>query len=267
MQYAGLVTAMQAAEAYDNPGVTVYEGNSNFVIPFGFNCERPPFDNVNIRRAIIHALDLESIGLLNGGRKTPGSMLFNGFDNVYTDSPGFPEFDLDKAKELLAAEGYTPANPLRMETLFFRPDPGIELFQSDLKTVGVDLVINQVEFSVFLTKEGPGEFDGLWTSNPNRGGTWLTDLDRFDYDNFLGMRNLARWRNPRAQEIIAEMRTTTDAARLKALSTEINQIIGYEVPIVGVFFMPILSVMNKDLTGIEIKPNMQQNFRKAVYNG
>ena len=267
LQYAGLITAMEADLAAKNSDLAVYKGNSNHVIPFGFNCERPPFDNVNIRRAIIHALDLESISNLNGGRDVPGSMLFPGFDNVYVETPGLPEFNLDKARELLAAEGYTPANPLRMETLYFRPDPGIELFQSNLKSVGVELVTNLVEFSVFLSKEGPGDFDGLWTSNPNRGGTWLTDLDRFDYDNFLGMRNLARWRNDRAQEIIAEMRTTTDEQKLKALSLEINEIIGQEVPIVGVFFNPIFSVMDSKLTGIEIKPNLQQSFRNAAYNG
>ena len=267
MQYAGLVSAMEADLATKNNDLILYEGKSNFVIPFGFNCEKAPFDNVNIRRAIIHALDLDSIAKLNGGRNTPRSMLFNGFDNVYVPSPNFPEFNLDKARELLEAEGYTPANPLKMETLYFRPDPGIEYFQSDLKKVGVDLVTNQVEFSVFLTMEGPGQFDGLWTSNPNRGGTWLTDLDRFDYDNFLGMRNLARWRDQRAQDIIAEMRTVTDQQKLKTLSTELNGIIGQQVPIVGVFFMPILSVMTDKLTGVEIKPNMQQSFRNAVYNG
>ena len=267
LQYAGLITAMEAGLAEKNSDLAVYKGNSNHVIPFGFNCERPPFDNVNIRRAIIHALNLESISELNGGRDVPGSMLFPGFDSVYVDTPGLPEFDLDKARALLEAEGYTPANPLKMETLYFRPDPGIELFQSNLKSVGVELVTNLVEFSVFLSKEGPGEFDGLWTSNPNRGGTWLTDLDRFDYDNFLGMRNLARWRNDRAQEIIAEMRITSDEQKLKALSLEINEIIGQEVPIVGVFFNPIFSVMDNKLTGIEIKPNLQQSFRNAAYNG
>ena len=266
IQYAGLITAMEVELAQNNPALTVYRGNSSHIIPFGFNCEREPFDNVNIRRAIIHALDLDSICALNGGRDKVGSMLFPGFSDLYMDSPGFPEFNLDKAKELLEAEGYTPDNPLRMETLYFRPDPGIELFQSDLRKVGVDLVTNLVEFSVFLTKEGPGDFDGLWTSNPNRGGTWLTDLDRFDYDNFLGMRDLARWRNQRAQEIIAEMRIVNDMPRLRELSLELNTIIGNEVPIVGVFFNPILSVMTNNLTGVEIKPNLQQNFRNASYN-
>ena len=266
IQYAGLITAMEVELANNNNDLSVYKGNSSHIIPFGFNCQRAPFDNVNIRRAIIHALDLDSICALNGGRDKVGSMLFPGFSDLYMDSPGFPEFNLDMARQLLEAEGYTPENPLRMETLYFRPDPGIELFQSDLKKVGVDLVTNLVEFSVFLTKEGPGDFDGLWTSNPNRGGTWLTDLDRFDFDNFLGMRNLARWRNERAQEIIAEMRTITDTGRLRDLSLELNTIIGYEVPIVGIFYNPILSVMVNGLTGIEIKPNLQQGFRNATYN-
>ena len=266
LQYAGLITAMEAELARSEPGLSVLDAQSNLIIPFGFNCERPPFDNVNIRRAIIHALDLESISQLMGGRSRVGSPLFAGFD-YYVPSPGFPEFDLDKARELLEAEGYSPSNMLRMETLFFRPDPGIELFQSDLRTVGVDLVTSQVEFSVFLSREGVGDFDGLWTSNPNRGGHWLPDLDRLDYDNFLGMRNLVRYRNQRVQDIISILRTTNDEQQIRALTLEINEIIGHEVPIVGVFLMPILSVMDERLTGVEILPNLQQNFRKAVFVG
>ena len=266
LQYAGLVSAMEIQTAEKNSNLSTYEAPSNLVIPFGFNCQRPPFDNVNVRRGIIHAMNLKEICALNGGRRGVGSILFAGFDDVYVDSPGFPEFDLDKARELLEAEGISPANPLTMETLYFRPDPGIELFQSDLKTVGVELVTNLVEFSVFLVNEGGGNFDGLWTSNPNRGGHWLPDLDRLDYDNFLGMRNLCRWRNERVQEIISILRTTNDQQVIKDLTYEINEIIGYEVPIVGVFLMPILCVMDKGLTGIEVLPNLQQNFRNATYN-
>ena len=265
LQYAGLVSAWEMQLAEENSGLSTYESPSNLIIHFGFNCERAPFDNVNIRRGIIHAMDLESIRALNGGRRGIGSPLFAGFE-YYMDSPGFPEFDMDKAKELLEAEGVSPANPLTMETLFFRPDPGIELFQSNLKSVGVELVTNQVEFSVFLVAEGAGDFDALWTSNPNRGGHWLPDLDRLDYENFLGMRNLVRYQNDRIQEIIEILRTTTDEQVIRNLTREVNEIIGHEVPLVGVFLMPILCVMNNGLSGIEVLPNLQQNFRNATYN-
>ena len=127
-------------------------------------------------------------------------------------------------------------------------------------------ILSEFSRRLLLVAEGGGDFDGLWTSNPNRGGHWLPDLDRLDYDNFYGIRNLCRWRNQRVQDIIATLRTTTDEQVIRDLTYEVNEIIGYEVPIVGVFLMPILCVMDNGLSGIEVLPNLQQNFRNATYN-
>jgi len=267
LQYAGLVTAMEIPLAEKNPDLATLQVESNMIIPLAFNCEKAPFNDVNVRRGIVSAIDFKGLLALNGGREGIGSVLFAGFKDVYVDSPNFPEYNLDTAKQLLSAAGYTPDNPLTMETIYFRPDPGIEFIQSSLKSVGVNLVPNQLEFSVFLQQEAAGEYDADWTSNPNRGGHWLPDLDRLDYDNYLGQRNLCRWRNQRVQDLIAELRTTTDQAVIKADTYEINGIIGQEVPIVALYLQPILSVFTKNLTGVTILPNLQQSFRNAVYTG
>ena len=262
-QYAGLVTAREAQTADGESNLSVLRGDSNRYVGFGFNCEKPPFDNVNLRRAIVHAIDRENIALLNGGRPPVQSMLFGSFD-LYADPASMPEYDLDKAKAMIEAEGYGASNPLKFSVLLWQPDPGLELIQSSLKSIGVEMTLEQVEFSVFLTKEGPGEFEGVWTSAPNRAGTPLTDLDRYDY-SFAGSRDITRYSNPAYNEIANKMRVSTDPAELKSLAMQAHEIIGQDVPMVGVFLTPIISIMDAKLTGVTVRGDLIQSFRYATY--
>lgn len=265
LQYAGLVSAMEAQLAEKESDLSVLSGSSNRYVGFGFNCEKAPFNNVNLRRAIVHAIDRESISQLNGGRPPIKSMLFAGFD-LYADPESMPEYDLEKAKALLEAEGYNASNPLKFTLLLWQPDPGIELIQSTLKSIGVEMTLEQVEFSVFLTKEGPGEFEAVWTSAPNRGGIPLTDLDRYDY-RFAGSRDITRYSNPAFEAIADEMRVTTDPDKLKELALQAHEIIGQDVPMVGIYLTPIFSVMDKGLTGVTVRGDLIQSFRNATYTG
>ena len=263
LQYAGLVTAMESELAAKEDKLNVLSGSSNRYVGFGFNCEKPPFDNVNLRRAIVHAIDRESISKLNGGRPAVQSMLFGSFD-LYADPTTMPEFDLEKAKVMLEAEGYNASNPFKFSVLLWQPDPGIEAIQSALKSIGVEMTLDQVEFSVFLTKEGPGEFQAVWTSAPNRGGHPLTDLDRYDY-RFAGSRDITRYKNAAYDAISDQMRVSTDPAELKALALQAHEIIGEEVPMVGLFLSPIICVMDNKLTGVTVRGDYIQSFRNATY--
>jgi peptide/nickel transport system substrate-binding protein len=50
--------------------------------------------------------------------------------------------------------------------------------------------------------------------------------------------NYGRWHNARANEIIGQIPTQTDAAKLKALYTELNQIYLQEMPAAGLMYRP-----------------------------
>lgn len=264
LQYAGLVTAMESQLAVNEADLSVITGDSTRYVGFGFNCEKAPFDNVNVRRAIVHAIDRESISMLNGGRPAVKSMLFGGFD-LYSDPESMPEYDLEAAKALLEAEGYNESNPLKFTVLLWQADPGLELIQSALRGIGVEMTLDQVEFSVFLTREGPGDFEGIWTSAPNRAGTPLTDLDRYDY-RMAGTRDITRYYSAEYDAIADEMRITTDSAKQKSLALQAHEIIGRDVPMVGLYLTPIHCVMDSGLSGVTVRGDMIQSFRYATYN-
>ena len=264
--YAALVTALERDLAERDPNLSVIISPSFRSIHISFNNEFGPASNVNIRRALAHAIDRDSMCALLGGRPPVRSLLFGGYPDLYMDPPGQPDFDLDKARELLEAEGYGPGNPLQLE-LIYSPvvDPSIELYQSHLASIGVDVTLTQLEFSVYLDRENAGEFDLMFTSGTNRGGHPLTDLDRFD-KNLIGSRNISRFSNDRAQELLERMRVTQDAQEMRTLSLELNTILGEEVPNVGIYLQPLMSVAAKGLEGVILRPDQQQSFRYCTYN-
>jgi len=268
VQYAGLVTRMEMDLAEKNPNVNTIQGISNRMLGLEFNCEKAPFDRTNVRRGILHAFDRENFCKLQGGRPPIKGALFCGFDEYYIDPPGLPEYDMAKAKELLEAEGISPANPIDCVIIYFpqNNDPGLEMFKTSLATLGINLILDLIEFSVYLQREAFGEFDMIFTSQPNRGGHPMTDLDRLDED-FIGTRCHPRFHNQEYQRLIKLLRASTDYEEQKKLILEIKTLYGHEAPIAGVYLTPILCVMSKGLTGVTVRADMIQSFRFATYTG
>ena len=262
-QYAALVSSLEMNLAEKNDKLSTLTTDSSSNQCFVFQCEKPPFDNVNVRRALAYAFDRDSFAALNGGRPPVVSLLFGGYKDLYVVGDAMPTFDLEKAKQMLAAEGYTASNPLAFELLYWTPDPGLELYQSTLKSIGVEMTLKQVEFSVYLSREGAGDFDVAWTSQTNRNGNALTDLDRFDY-NLVGSRDISRYKNDQVQDLIGKMRVASDQD-LKSLSVQINQILAQDVPAFGGFLRPLFCVMDKNLSGVVLRGDMQHCFRYATY--
>lgn len=266
IQYAALVTAMEVGLADANNDVTVRRVQSVRVRGFSFNCEDEIFSNVNIRRALAHAMDRDSMCALLGGRPPAAGFMLAGYPEWYVEDAGYLQYDLDLAKQMLAAEGYDESNPLRFSVTYFFPDPAVELYQASLRTIGVEMTLDLVEFSVYLSREGPGDFQMAWTAQTNRNGHPFTDLDRFDI-SLIGSRNISRYSNQRVQEIVNLMRTSSDNTQLHSLAREISSTLASEVPMVGIYLDPLYSICANGLTGVTIRPDTQQAFRNATYTG
>ena len=264
-QYAGLVTAFEADLAKQNTKLSLSEKESARYCGFEINTEKAPLNDVNVRRALAYALDRDSMCALQGGRPPLKSVVFCGFSDYYNESQYLPEFDLDKAKQLFEAAGITPANPLDLEICFWQSDPCLELYQSTLKPLGVNVTLNLLEFSVWVTKEGAGDFQKMWTGLINRGGA-LLDLERLD-SAYIGTRNNTRLANPAVDALIWQMRTTTDDSKLKDLAKQISDIAAQDCAFIPVYLQTMYSVMDKNLTGVTLRGDMVQDFRHAVYTG
>ena len=266
-QFTGQLTPYEVDMAKEKPNLATFSMAATTITGFIFNCQRAPFDNVNVRRAITYAVDRASICALQGGRIQAKSFLFGGYKDWYVESAKMPEFDINKAKDLLEAEGYSASKPLSIEvTTYQTSEPGLELFQSTMRSIGVEVTLNIVEFSVYLATEANGNFDMLFTSLLNRGGHPLTDLNNVD-EGMFGTRNLSYYSNPRVMEIVRRMRVSNDTQELKNLTVEINDILAEDVPMVAVLQFTLICAMDKNLTGVFINADGLTSFRDAVYTG
>jgi len=267
VQFIGYISALEYDLAKENSDLAAGEANSRRSFSITFNCETEPFNNPNVRKAIAYAIDRESWSMLAGGMRVPiTSMLFYGYPDMYTESAKMPTYDLAKAEELLKAEGYDASNPLEIELIAVEAEPGLEMFQSTLSQIGVNLTVTVLEHSVYLQREGSGEFDICYPAQANRANTPLTDLDRFDSE-MIGSRDLARYHNDRVQELIAAMRVETDDAKLKEMIVEINDILAEETPMCAVYLSPMLYAHSAKLSGVTVDGFQTQNYRNATYTG
>ena len=147
-----------------------FQGDHRFTVQIGstagkgqltINNKKKPFDDVRVRRAIMHAIDRKAFidGVLEGLGEPIGSH-FAPTDAGYVDLTGVYPYDPEKAKALLKEAGV--ATPLNV-TLTLPPPPyarkGGEVVAAMLAKVGINAKIENVEWAQWLSGPFKGNFD------------------------------------------------------------------------------------------------------------
>lgn len=143
----------------------------------GFNCSRPPFDNLDLRKAVSYAIDRDKILKTfyeNRGRLAQGPVP----DILRKWQMQLPySFDPQKAKRIIDAGGMKED---RTVLFYITPDQEVidiaEIIQSYLQKVGLRVEIKQLEWSAYKSAINDGEADMFWLG-------WWADYP--DPENFL----------------------------------------------------------------------------------
>lgn len=147
------------------------------------NSARAPFDDVTLRQAFTSAIDRKAIvEAVSFGEWEVADGYVTPVTPDYSEKAGTPQYDIDRANELLDEagwterddEGYRTKDGERLTAHF--PNSGvvaqtsqiIELVQAQAKDVGIDVRIELISAQEASERSQAGDYDltsGIWTTN------------------------------------------------------------------------------------------------------
>lgn len=243
MEAAPVVRAEELADA----GATV-EWVPGFNLPFlMFNCEKPPFDDVRVRQALLYAIDVDSlIGTYMAGHARAATSLLPDYFRHYHRAATVYSYDPEKARKLLAEAGVDElaltlrANDNWVSTLA----PAIA---EDWKAVGVTAEVVLLDttalFADLSTEPEPGTllpFDVVLSpGDPSCFGNDADLIISWWYGDNVWTRARSRWATTPAfaemAQLLAEARSKTSEDEQQPLWNQCFDIIAAEVPLYPLF--------------------------------
>ena len=259
--------------------------------PMGFALQTtvPPLDDVEVRRALNHAVPVDAIAdkLFMGQAMASNSPLaFNTFGHHGNEPYAY---DPDKAREMLAAAGLVDSDgngvleydgeDLSLTLLVpegqFAFDVLIaETTAAALREVGVGVEIRKIEKSSFwdalrLPVAEAGWQIGMFGFNPSN-ASGLYHLDSMYTSNphnegRPAVWNIARYSNAEVDALLAEATVTVDGEARSAILAEAQKIIWSEAPYIWMQVNNIISASRADLGGVEVWPVIFTIVRGGSY--
>lgn len=205
------VSEFERVNHSDNMNLLQKEGLSSEFI--GFNFQNKPFDNVEFRQAISHAINRESIisGIYNNsGTLANASMSPNVFG--YSDKVEPYEYDINTAKELLEKSGVDVNTEIKLVTNDRKERIDIaEVVESQLKGIGLNVKIHVLELGSFSDAIANGEHDMFISGWGNATGDGdYNQYNLFHSESFGSPGNYFFYSNPEVDKIIETARGESD---------------------------------------------------------
>ncbi|MDR1775950.1 MAG: ABC transporter substrate-binding protein [Actinomycetes bacterium] len=247
-----------------------------------FNCQKPPFDDVNVRRAISSAFDAQVIqdsivkdcGTLTNYLPIPATLYSFEKDSwtEYEKTANKYPYDLDKAKEYLSKSAYPDGFDCEIVVDERGVFNSVTLYmQQQLKKIGINVKINKLSNDEVVTwqlgggiKDGVRPYDMLqaeWGADyPDPSGD-LTPL--FDSSGIGdGGSNTSAYSNKEVDRLLDEQAASSDDAERTRLMQEALDIIVDEAPAYVWTHQNYLWTVNKRVSGLE---DLSGNWFWSIY--
>lgn len=251
-----------------------------------FNLNREIFKEVNVRQALNHAVNKQSI--VDNLFLTYGAVL---------DSPAAPtiqgykaagsyDYDPEKAKLMLTEAGWTPGDdgilqkdgvPMQFTINtangeYPKDIQVVEAVQADLAAVGCAIEIWQVEaaarWSYLRVPHAEAEYDMLiFGFNPSNGdlGYHLNSVFRTNSDTTKqpDVWNLMWYSNPQVNDLLNQADHTVDQTQRFDLLGQAQQLIWTDAPVIWLYVPDLLTGATKDVQDAFIWPTVFTVVREA----
>ncbi len=236
-------------------GVRVESVPGTFWEYIGLNTQRPPLDDVRVRRAIAWAVDREQLNraikfghatVLDGGHIPPNHW-------AYADLHVYPEVDRDKARALLEEAGHPDGFTMRMavDSSIDYQVRAAEMVKQQLAAVGIRVELKGLEPGVFYQQLNDRDFDSTlvgWLGfvDPDE---WVAEIYHSD-----GAYNQQAYRNERVDELIERGARVHDRDERRAIYRELQRLIAEDAPTVFLYVNPHTTAMREAVEGYVVHP-------------
>ncbi|GGD86936.1 ABC transporter substrate-binding protein [Microbacterium murale] len=223
--------------ALEEDGFTMVPRPPFTILYLAFNQQIPELQDPKVREALSYAIDKDALisqVLPEGTQKA--TQFIPEVVNGYNEDVTTYEYDVDKAKALLAEAGYDESNPLKLDFNYpvnvsrpYMPDPEqiFTVLSSQLAEAGVETTPVSEEWVEYLDRTTGTSNHGIhllgWTGDYN------------DTDNFVGVffgAQSSEWGfdNPELFSALAEARGVADLDEQTPLYEDINEMVAEFIP-------------------------------------
>lgn len=208
------------------------------------NTEMPPFDNVEVRRAVASAIDREELRLVKAASLSVANQAVPPSVMGHDDRLRGQRYDYRAALEHMRRAGY-PYDPVTKTGGYPHVIPYLVYQQSlveffaqvlaqQLAKIGIRIEIRLVNYPTFLALRGRRHTTafgpGFWMQDYPEAGSFLEPLFHSKSINDEDSNNWAFYKNPRVDELLDRAKRELDEGRRKKLYSEAQEILCDDAP-------------------------------------
>jgi peptide/nickel transport system substrate-binding protein len=272
VQFAYNIPYNLAASVDNIPGVKVEKAPTLAFRHITFNHKNEFLKDLDVRKAIAHAIDRSAINKALGGFLVPtNTFVVSNFDFTSKGVPAY-NYNVEQAQALLKKAGFTPGadgilqkGGKRLSLKFITQagraeyETSQQVVAAQLKAVGIETVVSNSAGAAYSTARREGNYD-LWYSG------WITPADPISsYESFYGSKgfnNGSGYANAKTDDALAKASSTLDAALVKSYMLQAQRQVLTDLAALPLFEAPSLIAYTEKLQNFKSNPTNQTNFRE-----
>ncbi|TQJ09976.1 peptide/nickel transport system substrate-binding protein [Lapillicoccus jejuensis] len=239
------------------PGITATAFPSTRIDYVTMNQKKTPLQDVHVRRAIAYALDRESMvkTVLYGNGQAADSLLSPGTP-FYAKNPQAPSYDVATAKAEMAKSSTPQGFSTSISISSGDPNQGsvAQIMQSELKEIGIDLQIQQLDPTALRAARNAGNFTmllGGWTMDipdPDEWTSFAVDPDGGSHSAYT------YYDNPDVIAINKKAQAETDDTKRAELYKELQEKTAADAWAAYLYYSPYAYAMQSSVKGFHVTP-------------
>jgi peptide/nickel transport system substrate-binding protein len=250
------VAVMDQVES--SPAMDVYRSEGYGTEYLGFNVNNEPFNDVRVRKAIAHAIEMDSIikGVFNNVGVKANSLMGSKVFGYNEDLEAY-EYNLKEAKKLMAEAGYSKGLDATILTMDSKERVNLaEVLQSQLKGIGINLKVQVMEYGSFVEQVNKGQSEMFIISWRNAtGDADYNQYNLFHTDSQGAAGNTFFYSNPKVDSLIDAARKEKEEGKRKELYAEAQEIEMGDTPYIPVRVIENVAAVATEVKGFSISPS------------